>query len=287
MERSSPRVLGIVAGGGDLPRLVAQSATLNGWVPLLVRVGDGLHQSLDIDSIEVPWGRVGDAIETLRGRGVRHLVFCGTISIRPDFRSIVPSLRTLALLPTLFRVVRGGDDTLLRGAARGFESRGFEVLAVQDIAPELLVPAGPLTSHLPGGRETAALDRAFAAAARLGALDIGQAVVASPDRVIALEGIEGTQEMLARVADLRRRGRIGRKEPCVLVKAPKPQQDHRFDLPSIGAATIELAAEAGLVGIGLGAGAALVIGLDDVLAAAARHGLFVIGRAAAGDGDAG
>lgn len=270
--------LGIIAGGGDLPRLVAAQAVEHGWTPVILAVGDGIGASwLPGDSWAMAWGRLGDAFGHLKARGVRRLVMCGTVSVRPDFRSILPSLRTLAMLPQIFQVIRGGDDNLLRAAAKAFEGRGFELLAVQEILPELLMPEGAVTALRPSDQEQAALRRGFEAARLLGALDVGQAVVASRDRVIALEGIEGTQEMLARVADLRRRGRIGSREHAVLVKGVKPGQDLRFDLPSIGVATVEQAAEAGLAGIGLSAGHALVIGVDDVVAAAKAKGLFLYG----------
>ena len=270
--------LGIIAGGGDLPRLVAEQAVLHGWTPIVLAVGDGIGAGwLPADSWAMAWGKLGDAFGHLKARGVRRIVMCGTVSIRPDFRSILPSFKTLAMLPQIFQVIRGGDDNLLRAAAKAFEGRGFEMVAVQEILPELLMPEGPVTGLAPNELDLAALRRGFEAAKMLGVLDVGQAVVASRDRVIALEGIEGTQEMLARVADLRRRGRVSRQEHCVLVKGVKPGQDLRFDLPSIGTATIAQAAEAGLAGIGLSAGHALVIGVDDVIAAARAEGMFLVG----------
>ena len=270
--------LGIIAGGGNLPRLVAEQARLHGWTPKILSVGDGIGAEwLPEDAWPMAWGRLGNAFGHLKERGVSRLVLCGTVSVRPDFRSILPSLKTLAMLPQIFRVIRGGDDNLLRNAARAFEQRGFELVAVQEILPELLMPAGAVGATSPTEIDRVALRRGFEAAGVLGALDVGQAVVASTDRVIALEGIEGTREMLQRVADLRRRGRIGSREHCVLVKGVKPGQDLRFDLPSIGVATIEEAAEAGLVGIGLSAEHALVIGIDDVTAAARARGIFLWG----------
>ena len=121
----------------------------------------------------------------------------------------------------------------------------------------------------------------LAAALRLGELDVGQAAVASQERVVALEGIEGTREMIGRVAGLRNRGRIGRKERCALVKRVKPAQDRRFDLPSIGARTVEEAAEAGITAIGVTAGESLIIGLEEVVEAAARAGIALVGLGSA------
>lgn len=282
-----PEPLGVIAGGGELPRIVADYAARHGWTPQIIAIGDGIASDWTPHaSHAMPWGKVGDAVGLLEAKGVRRLVLCGTVSVRPDFRSILPSLKTLALLPQILKVVRGGDDSLLRKAAKTFERRGFELMAVQEIVPDLLMPAGNLTGSSLGADEDAALRRGFEASQALGLLDVGQAVVASKDRVIALEGIEGTREMLERVADLRRRGRLGPKERCVLVKGVKPAQDLRFDLPSIGLSTIEEAASAGLAGIALSAGRALIMRVDDVVAAARQHGLFLIGMGTS-RGDAG
>ncbi len=270
--------LGLVAGGGSLPRLVAEAARVSGWRVIVVRIGDGMADDWSgYEGGAYPWGRTGDAIAYMKSCGVRRMVFCGTVSHRPDFRSLIPSFQTLIRLPAALKIVRGGDDRLLRALSRYMERQGFEMLAVQDIVPQLLTPGGTLTRRMPDADEEQALVLAARAAGRLGELDIGQAVVASRDRVIALEGIEGTREMLQRVADLKTRGRIGRSERCVLVKSVKPAQDERFDLPSIGGATIEEAAAAGITVIGATAGRSLVLGIDDVLEAAEAAGIAIVG----------
>nr|WP_245319366.1 UDP-2,3-diacylglucosamine diphosphatase LpxI [Consotaella salsifontis] len=269
-----------MAGGGALPRIVAQEAAKQGWVPVIVAVADGRASDWSPwPHLSIPWSHVGEGLSFLRASGVKKIAIGGTISVRPDFRSMVPSFRTLSLLPDIFRAMRGGDDTLLRACTTAVARRGFEFVAIHDIAPKLLMSEGTLTRRQPSQREELALVRGFLAARRLGELDVGQAAVASPDRVIALEGIEGTREMLERVRGLRARGRIGDKEPCVLVKTVKPQQDRRFDLPAIGPSTIAEAAAAGLRGIGVSAGGALIIEADRLLSAAEVEGLFVVGRA--------
>ena len=270
--------LGIVAGGGVLPRLVAEAAEAAGYAPFVVAIADGLRADWSpYPFVRLPWSRTGDVFSVLATKSIRQVVFCGTISVRPDYRSMVPSLRTLANLPEILRRVRGGDDSLLRAVAGAFERRGIEVLAVHAILHDVLTPEGALTRARPGDAERRALRRAAHAASEIGRLDIGQAVVASPDRIIALEGIEGTRAMLERVGNLAADGRIGRGEPCVLFKAFKPQQDERFDLPSIGRETIAQAAAAGLRGIGLTAGRSIVIEAGQVVEAADAAGLFVVG----------
>jgi DUF1009 family protein len=279
MEPGRPgEPLGILAGGGSLPRIVAAAAREAGWSPLVVRIGDGvLDDWTGFDGEAFAWGRSGDAIAYLKRRQVRRVVFCGTVTKRPDFRSLIPSLRTLVRLPSAIRMVRGGDDRLLRAVSRYLERDGFAMLAVQEIVPELLAPAGVLSRRAPSEEEARAIAIALAAARRLGELDIGQAVAASAERVIALEAVEGTREMVARVGDLRRRGRITPSERCVLVKSVKPQQDARFDLPSIGAATIAEAAAAGISAIGVTAGRSLILGLEEVVTAADASAIALVG----------
>ncbi len=270
--------LGVIAGGGILPRLVAEAARAQGYAPVIIAIADGVRDNWSgYTAVRLPWSRTGDVFSVLSMHGVRRIVFCGTISVRPDYRSMIPSLRTLMMLPELLRMVRGGDDSMLRAVAGAFERRGFEVVAVHSVLHDVLTPQGDLTQRKPTDRETLALRRASAAASEIGRLDIGQAVVASPDRIIALEGIEGTRAMLERVRDLTASGRIGRSEPCVLFKAFKPQQDERFDLPSIGRETIEQAGAAGLAGIGLSAGRSLILEAGAVVKAADAAGVFVVG----------
>lgn len=272
--------LGILAGGGSLPRIVAAAALAAGWTPVVVRIGDGvLDDWTGFEGEAFAWGRSGDALAYLKRRQVRRVVFCGTITRRPDFRALLPSFRTLIRLPSALRMVRGGDDHLLRGVSRYLERDGFAMLAVQEIVPELLAPSGLLSRRALRDEEVRAMDIAATAARRLGELDIGQAVVASAERVIAVEAVEGTREMLARVGDLRRRGRVTPSERCVLVKSVKPQQDSRFDLPSIGVATIAETAAAGITAIGVTAGRSLILGLEDVVTAADASAIALVGLA--------
>ncbi|KAA0970489.1 DUF1009 domain-containing protein [Aureimonas fodinaquatilis] len=278
LPASAGEPLGLIAGGGALPRMVAAKAREAGWAPVIIPVGDGWNDNwAGFPTRPMKWSQTGDIFAVMRGFDIRHVIMCGTISVRPDYRSMLPSLRTLMFLPEIFSIVRGGDDSLLRAVSRAFEKRGFSMHSVQEILPEVLTPEGLITGKQPGELAERALMRAAQAAISLGALDIGQAAVASPDRVIALEGIEGTREMLKRVADLRNRGKIGRSEPCVLFKSVKPQQDLRFDLPSIGVETIAQAAECGLKGIGLTAGHSLVIDAQSVVEAAQAQDIFIVG----------
>src|SRR5262249_45819083 len=154
---------------------------------------------------------------------------------------------TLQLLPRVFRLFRGGDNHLLAGVAKIFEEQGFRLVGAHEIAPEILMPEGPLGSVHPSDRDHADIAQGLALLTATSPFDIGQAVVVADARVLAVEAAEGTDQMLARIAELRQSGRIASAaHRGVLVKAAKRGQDRRVDLPSIGPRTIEGATRAGL-----------------------------------------
>jgi DUF1009 family protein len=182
------------------------------------------------------------------------------------------------LLPRLIKLFRGGDDYLLSGLAQLFEEHGYRLVGAHQIAPELLMPLGPIGSRQPADGDRADIARGLELLHAIGPFDIGQAVVVADGRVLAVEAAEGTDEMLARLAALREQGRV--RFPAstgVLIKAPKPRQDRRVDLPSIGPRTVEGAARAGLAGIAVVAGSAIVAEPERIAMTAERHGLFLVG----------
>jgi DUF1009 family protein len=152
------------------------------------------------------------------------------------------------------------------------------MVGIRDVAPDILMPAGNIARATPDQAATADIARGREVLAALGPFDIGQAVVVIDGHVVAVEDIEGTDGLLARVARLREAGRIRAKSGRgVLVKAPKSGQDLRFDLPTVGARTIEGAAKAGLAGIAVIAGHTIAADSQAMIEAADRAGLFVQG----------
>ncbi len=181
-------------------------------------------------------------------------------------------------LPRIIKAFAGGDDHLLTRVSRIVEDLGFRLVGAHEVAPEILVPAGQLGRHAPTERDRGDIAVGQALLAATGPFDIGQAVVVAGNHVIAVEAAEGTDRMLARIAQLRREGAL--KLPAgsgVLVKAPKPSQDRRFDLPSVGARTVEAAVTAGLAGIAVEARGAVTADLDEMVRQADAAGLFVVG----------
>ena len=217
---------------------------------------------------------------TVRREGIGSVVLAGGIGKRPEIADLRPTWRSLTGFPAFLRVfASGGDDKLLRFAIKVLEREGVRVLAAQQVAPELLCNSGPLGSIKPGTADFKDIAAASRAALALGQLDIGQGAVSVGGRVVALEGLEGTDAMLERVAGLRASRRLSSRYAGVLVKLCKPEQDERADLPSIGVQTVLKAHAAGLAGIAVEAGRALVLERERVIAEADRLGVFVIGIA--------
>jgi hypothetical protein len=169
---------------------------------------------------------------------------------------------------------RHGDDQLLRLIVEELEREGFRVVGADTLIADVLAPEGPMTALAPDADALRDIALGIEVAGRLGDLDIGQAAIVQQGLVLGVEAAEGTDQLLARCAALRRNGPGG-----VLVKLKKPQQERRADLPTIGPDTVRRAAEAGMAGIAVHAGNCLIIERAEVIAAADRAGLFVIGVA--------
>jgi DUF1009 family protein len=276
MTRPADRI-GIIAGSGSLPREVAESVVARGGSVHVVMVDGAADAALAMfPHTVVNWAQPGRATAALRQAGVRDVVMLGGYQ-RPDLRTARPDLAFFQMLPAVWRLLRaGGDDAVLRGLVALFERRGLNVVGVADVAGDLLVGEGAQTQRAPSSQDRADTERGFALVAALGRYDIGQAAVVMNGRIEAIEGAEGTDRMLKRVADTRR-GLGGSTRGGVLVKRPKPGQDLRVDLPAIGPNTIENAAAAGLSGVAVMAGHVLCAERAHVLAAADAREVFVAG----------
>mgnify|MGYP006421842601 CR=1 FL=1 len=265
--------LGIVAGGGPLPGLIAAACRAQGR-PVHVVALDG-HADLQALAgspyTRVRLGAPGRALAALRAAGCTAVVLAGPVR-RPGLWSLRPDWRAARVLARAGRE-GWGDDALLRAILTELEAEGFTVLGVQDLLGELRAPAGTWGRYTPDSAAEADIARGLAVADALGAADVGQAVVVQQGLVLGVEAAEGTDALLQRCGPLRRPGPGG-----VLVKRAKPGQDRRADLPTIGPETVAAAAAAGLRGLVVGAGDTLVLDLAETVARADRGGLFLAGR---------
>jgi DUF1009 family protein len=271
--------LAIIAGGGSFPAAIADAAERRGRRPVIFAVR-GWADPKVVERYTHHWialGQAGRFFRLASAERCREAVFIGT-SLRPAITQIRPDWRMLRLMPRIAAAFRGGDDRLLSGIAALFEEEGVRIIGVADVAPEIIVPVGTLGRHAPTERDCADIGYGLDLIAALGPFDIGQAVVIAERHVVAVEASEGTDNMLMRVAQLRQEGRFSKPRGVgVLVKAPKPGQDRRFDLPAIGPKTIEHVVRAGLGGLAVSAGSAIVAEPEKTSAAADRAGIFFIG----------
>ncbi len=271
--------LAIICGGGSLPFAVADAVRKRGRRVVLFAIR-GWADAKRLEAYPHHWaalGQFGAFCRLARREGCRDVVFIGSI-VRPAIWRIRPDFKTLRLLPRVLGIFRGGDDHLLKGVASIFEEHGFRLLGAHAVAPEILMPEGTLGRERPSDRDHADIAKGLALLNASSPFDVGQAVVVADARVLAIEAAEGTDCMLARIADLRQSGRIAvASGRGVLVKAAKRDQDRRLDLPSIGPQTIEGAARAGLAGIAVVAGSTIVAEPERISATADRARLFVLG----------
>lgn len=264
--------LGIIAGGGHLPALLLAHCQKRGVQSFAIAL-EGFADHPDVfkaDHEVIGLSRVGKIIKALKDKNCSHVCMIGPIK-KPSLRSIIPDARGALLLPKLLGAAGQGDDALLRVVISELEGEGLTVLGIHEIMPGLLPKVGPLGDISPDEDAQADIVQGFQTAKHLGALDIGQAVIVQNQVVIGVEAVEGTDALLARCAPLMLNQGGG-----VLIKACKPQQERRADLPTIGLKTLEGVAEAGLKGIAIEAGRSLVVDRDAVRDRANVLGLFVI-----------
>jgi DUF1009 family protein len=277
-DKGRPGPVAILAGSGDLPLLLAERVrasgrecrllAFRGFASSAVRArADATLGLLDLKGILGLLERWAPESLTLAG-GLR----------RPDAGVLVDAYSAFRSRSEIREVVARGDDNLLRGAVGVLEDRGFRLVGIRDLAPELLADPGRYGIHAPDASALQSIALGMDLLHRLSPFDIGQAAVVDGHRVIAIEGPEGTDRMLGRARALRRRGLLRRPERGgVLVKAPKEGQDLRVDLPAIGPRTVLNAARAGLSGIAIASGLTVVIDRPATVREADRLGLFLIG----------
>ncbi len=264
--------LGIIAGGGGLPRRLIEACRAAGR-DIFVLALEGAAEPATVADAPHAWCRIGAAakgLALLRENNVTELVLAGGIR-RTSLAAMRPDWRAAKLFARIgYRAL--GDDGLLSAVVGELESEGFRVIGADQLLAAGQAPEGPFGRVSPDAQSTADIALGRRVARVLGRLDIGQAVIIQQGLVLGVEAIEGTDELMRRCTALRREGVGG-----VLVKIEKPGQERRADRPTIGPRTVALAEETGLAGIAVEAGATIVLDRDEVIRAADRAGLFVVG----------
>lgn len=270
--------LGIICGGGSIPLAVAEAVRARGRQVMLFPLRG--YADPAVERFPHQWihlGAVGALLAGMRKAGCRDVVLIGSL-VRPRPWQVRLDFTTLAIMPKLLPYFRGGDDRLLKGVAALFEERGFRLLGAHEVAPEILMPEGVAGRVAPSAAELEDIAFARELLRAIGPFDVGQAVAVANRHVVAVEAAEGTDGMLARIAKLRANGRLKLAARAgVLVKAPKPDQDRRLDLPAIGPDTVAQAKAAGLAGIAVEANGTVVADTAALIRAADEAGIFVVG----------
>ena len=278
-QAGPPGLVAIVAGRGELPRRIAERRAQAGLPYLLVIFQDCFEDWMAAHPHEHhEFEKAGRLFRALGQANAAHVVFAGAMN-RPKLRLWRADLKAAGIAAKALRLLGKGDDAMLRGFASIFEAEGLTMLGPRDIlGGDVTVGVGALGRLTPAEAERQDAARAAAIVAALGPLDVGQGAVVAGGVCLAVEAIEGTDLMLARLADLPPERRAACPAPSgVLYKGPKPGQDMRLDMPAIGARTVEGAARAGLKGIVVAAGETFLMDGQATQVAADEAGVFVYG----------
>jgi DUF1009 family protein len=264
--------LGIVAGGGMMPVEIIRycNATEREVFAVGLEPFANEEQLEEAPHIFAKIGEAGKILKAFKQQGVCEIVLAGGIK-RPSFKEMMPDWEGVKIVAKL-AVKRMSDDKLFRAVMDEIEARGFKVVGIEEVVPQMLFSEGVYGKVKPSQEDMEDIRRGITVAKALGVVDVGQAVVVQEGMVLAVEAIEGTDMVLSRAAAVKKEG----KAP-VMVKVLKPGQDMRVDLPAIGLLTIEQLKKYGMGGIAVEAGGILLIEREAVIQMADREGIFIIG----------
>jgi len=262
------KILGLIAGGGQFPLLVADSARTMGYEVVAVAHYGETEPDLEKRVDKIKWirlGQFGQLLRTLKQSGARQAIMAGSITKRKMFENIQPDLKGLAVMTKLAIF---HDDDILRIVAKELEREGIKVISSTHCLPDLLAPPGCLTRRRPTRNEMKDIRVGWRVAKAIGRLDLGQCVVVRRKTVVAVEAIEGTDETILRGGALA-------KEGAVVVKVSKPHQDMRFDVPAVGLRTLETMARVKAKVLAIEAARTLMFDKDKMLGYANQNSIAI------------
>ncbi len=266
--------LAIIAGSGSLPIEICNSCIARqiDYIVIAIEGNADLKKYDNKPCYTVALGQIGKLLEVLEKQSVSHIILAGGVR-KPDFSSLRVDVKGAILFAKLVAAKLLGDNYILTEVLRYLESYNYNIIGVKDYFSELLVPFGNLTDDHPHKQDILDIEIGKNAAAALGSLDIGQAVIVENKVILALEAAEGTDNLIKRSTELK----FSSKRSGVLVKIVKPYQDLRVDLPTIGPETIRNIADANLSGIAISANHAIIVDKNLTLELAKKYGLFISG----------
>lgn len=267
--------IGLIAGNGRFPFLVLQGARSLGHTVTVIAVKEEAFPDLEpaardagADLHWVSLGHLGKAIKILKAAGVSEAVMAGQVKHAKIFSGIIPDL---TLLSVLTRLKARNTDALISAVADVMRGEGIDLLDSTTFLAPLLAGDGTLTARAPNDEERADIEFGYPVADTIARLDIGQTIAVKHKAVVAVEAMEGTDEVISRAGHLAGPG-------VSVVKVAKPKQDMRFDVPVIGIATIQVMRVAGATALSIDAGRTLVLDGDHVFTSANEAGISIVGR---------
>ncbi len=267
---STEEPLGLIAGNGRFPFIVAEAARKRGRRLVLIKLKEETDEGLEAlvdETHEISLGQLGSCIAALRKAGAREAIMAGQVRHRQIFSGIVPDL---TLMGVLARLAFKNTDSLIGGVADALEREGIHLISSVELLRDQLADEGAMSGRKPSGDEQKAIDYGVRIATELGRLDLGQTVVVKDRAVVALEAMEGTDEAIARGARIAGPG-------VVVVKMAKPRQDMRFDVPVVGERTLQSLRDARASVLAVEAGKTLLLDKPAFLASAKGMSVAVVG----------
>ncbi len=263
--------IGIIAGLGTLPLLVARDAAKQGYRVIAVAIENLAEGDIESCVHETHWinvGKLGRLIKILKQNDIKRVIVAGKVPKSLLYKSqITPDLRAIKLL---FTLKDRSDDAILNAFAEELRGEGIEIIDTTSFSPELITPEGLLTPSPPVREEMRDVEFGWRIAKEIGRLDIGQTVVVKGQAVMAVEAIEGTDEAILRGGSLAGQG-------AVVVKISKPKQDMRLDVPTVGIMTLECMIKVKARLLALEAGRSIIVDREDFLRKAESAGISVLG----------
>ncbi|MBU1275930.1 MAG: UDP-2,3-diacylglucosamine diphosphatase LpxI [Proteobacteria bacterium] len=265
------RTIGLIAGKSQFPLLFARAARAQGHRVVAVAFKGEALPALEREVDSITWvklGQLGTLLKAFKSQGVGQAAMCGGVT-KPRMFDIKPDLKALGLLKKIRHMA---DDGILRAFAAYLGEQGIEILPSHELVPELLARQVRYTSRGPSAQERDDIEVGWQVAGELGKLDIGQCVVVRGRAVVAVEAMEGTDQCI------RRGGELAGGREAVVIKRCKPNQDRRFDLPSVGADTVAVMAAAGASCLVVEAGRTLFFDPKQAVQLAEASGICILGR---------
>ena len=263
--------IGIIAGMGELPVIIAKDARERGYKVITVALETLASLEMDSVSDEIRWvnpGKFGELIDILKKHQIKEAIMAGKVPKSLLYKSkITPDLRAVKLL---FSIKDKSDDAILNAITKELAGEGIEIIDTTKFSPHLLTPVGCLTRKKPDEEQWKDIEFGWKIAREIGKLDIGQTVVIKGKAVMAIEAIEGTDEAILR-------GGKWAGDGAVVVKVSKPQQDMRMDVPAVGPDTLKSMENVNAKVLALEAHRSMIVERETVIRVAESAGIVIVG----------